>query len=188
LIDFGSAPILGRQAWGRAMVDGDVALVVCVSPDADLRGRIVRRVDGLAPVLVCADFDELRSTLFGAHPAGRPVSRDAPAPGERPAEPPPVVSYGDLIVDPVGHLVTWRGGPLSTTRRERELLVRLIRPPIAVWPYERLFVEVWGGTYLGDTSILHSAVKRLRRKLRAVAGAPLVETVRGVGYRLAPVG
>ncbi|MDG4831633.1 winged helix-turn-helix domain-containing protein [Solwaraspora sp. WMMD1047] len=167
----------------------DVGLVVCVSPDADLRGRIVRRVDGLAPVLVCADFDELRSTLFGAQPGSRPVPRDTPVPGERPpAESSRPVSYGDLMVDPVGHLVTWRGGPLSTTRRERELLVRLIRPPVVVWPYERLFVEVWGGTYLGDTSILHSAVKRLRRKLRAVAGAPLVETVRGVGYRLAPVG
>lgn len=87
-------------------------------------------------------------------------------------------------MDTVGHMVTWRGGAVATTHRERELLVRLVRQPIAVWPYDRLFAEVWGGSYLGDTSILHSAVKRLRRKLRAIDGAPIVETVRGVGYRL----
>jgi two-component system, OmpR family, response regulator MtrA len=52
-----------------------------------------------------------------------------------------------------------------------------------VWTYQRLFQAVWGGSYLGDTSILHSAVKRLRRKLRA-AGGLSVQTVRGVGYRL----
>ncbi|BCB80196.1 hypothetical protein Pflav_066060 [Phytohabitans flavus] len=46
---------------------------------------------------------------------------------------------------------------------------------------------MWGGAYLGDTSILHSAIKRLRRKLRAAPEGPSVETVRGVGYRLAAV-
>nr|MDT0659330.1 helix-turn-helix domain-containing protein [Micromonospora sp. DSM 115978] len=176
------------------MAEGDVGLVVCVSSDATLRGQVVHRVDGLVPVLVCADLAELRAMFFAA-PPGAPATPGDPAgaasasrPAPRPAATPPTVSHGDLVVDTVDHVVTWRGGPLPTTRRERELLVRLIRPPIAVWPYERLFVEVWGGTYLGDTSILHSAVKRLRRKLRAIEGAPLVETVWGVGYRLAPVG
>lgn len=55
---------------------------------------------------------------------------------------------------------------------------------MSLWSYERLFASVWGGAYLGDTAILHSAVKRLRRKLRALPGGPQVQTVRGVGYRL----
>jgi DNA-binding response OmpR family regulator len=55
-----------------------------------------------------------------------------------------------------------------------------------VWTYERLFAAVWGGAYLGDNAILHSAVKRLRRKLRAADGRVEIETVRGVGYRLVP--
>ncbi|MEJ3745249.1 winged helix-turn-helix domain-containing protein [Actinomycetes bacterium KLBMP 9797] len=159
------------------MVSGEVSLVVCVSGDVELRKWIVQRIDRRTPVLVCTDLDELRATLF---PAGVSAVRDLP-------EELPVVSVtlGDLVVDVDGHLVTWRGTALATTRRERELLARLARPPLAVWPYERLYVEVWGGAYLGDTSILHSAVKRLRRKLKSVEGGPTVETVRGVGYRLA---
>jgi DNA-binding response OmpR family regulator len=98
------------------------------------------------------------------------------------------VNLGDLVVDAFAHLVTWRGAPLPLTRLERELLARLATPPFGVWTYQRLFDAVWGGSYLGDSSILHSAVKRLRRKLRAVADGPAIETVRGVGYRLAPDG
>lgn len=56
--------------------------------------------------------------------------------------------------------------------------------PVGVWTYERLFESVWGCAYLGDTSILHSAVKRLRRKLRAADDTRSVHTVRGIGYRL----
>lgn len=163
------------------MANGDVPLVVCVSADLELRKWIVQRIDRRTPVLVCADLDELRATLFPVE--GRQVSLDGRQ-TESAAEPLPTVSHGEFVVDVDGHQVTWRGGVVATTRRERELLARLARPPLAVWPYEKLFVEVWGGSYLGDSSILHSAVKRLRRKLRGAAGAPTIETVRGVGYRL----
>lgn len=178
------------------MTTNEVPLVVCVSSDVKFREWIVRRLDQRTPVLVCTDLDQLRATLFHETPADGPripplsAAEQAPAAdgGGQPAdgaEPAPVAALGDLVVDMVGHEVTWRGVTVATTRRERELLARLIRPPISIWPYERLFAEVWGGAYLGDTSILHSAIKRLRRKLAAIEGAPVVETVRGVGYRLA---
>ncbi|GAB3144621.1 hypothetical protein GCM10027290_23310 [Micromonospora sonneratiae] len=122
--------------------------------------------------MICADLSELRAMLF-------PQVNGAPDP------PPESVSLGELSVDLAEHLVTWRGQPLALTRLERELLARLASPPLGVWTYERLFGSVWGGAYLGDTAILHSAVKRLRRKLRAVEDGPQVHTVRGVGYRLA---
>ncbi|MEG3634169.1 winged helix-turn-helix domain-containing protein, partial [Micromonospora palythoicola] len=118
--------------------------------------------------------------LFPAPP--RVGGGSAGEPAERPPERP--ATWGDLVVDRAGHLVTWRGAPLVLTRTERELLARLVSPPITLWSYERLFASVWGGAYLGDTAILHSAVKRLRRKLRTLSDGPQVQTVRGVGYRL----
>ncbi|MFJ8688459.1 winged helix-turn-helix domain-containing protein [Micromonospora wenchangensis] len=157
------------------MTGVDIPFVVCVSSDVSVRERVVRRLDDLGPVVICADLAELRAMLF-------------PTPTVADTEPPPEqlpVRYGDLVVDPARHLVTWRGEPLSLTRLERELLARLAGDPGAVWSYERIFGSVWGGTWLGDSAILHSAVKRLRRKLREVAGGPQVQTVRGVGYRLA---
>lgn len=152
------------------MVNGEVPLVVCVSSDVAVRERVVRRLDDCGTVVVCTDLAELRAMLF-------------PSPASESTDPEPVV-FGDLVVDASGHLVTWRGEPLPLTRLERELLARLASPPVGVWTYERLFASVWGGAYLGDTAILHSAVKRLRRKLRAAPDGPEVHTVRGVGYRL----
>ncbi|MEU8299377.1 winged helix-turn-helix domain-containing protein [Micromonospora sp. NPDC048909] len=175
------------------MSGAEVPIVVCVSADVAVRQRVLRRLDGVAPVVSCADLAELRAVLFAPTatasppPAPRPVEPAEPsgAPGdgtgeasERP------VGWGELLVDRAGHLVTWRGDPLPLTRTERELLARLVSPPISVWSYERLFGAVWGGAYLGDAAILHSAVKRLRRKLRPLPGGPRVRTVRGVGYRL----
>ncbi len=155
------------------MANGEIPLVVCVSTDVAVRERVVRRLDDFGTVVICADLSELRAMLF-------PLPDQEVEPGPAP------VCLGDLSVDTGGHQVTWRGEPLSLTRLERELLARLASPPLGVWTYERLFGSVWGGAYLGDTAILHSAVKRLRRKLRGVEGGPQVQTVRGVGYRLRP--
>ncbi|MFY1578850.1 winged helix-turn-helix domain-containing protein [Verrucosispora sp. WMMD703] len=154
-------------------------IVVCVSSDATVRQRVVQRLEGVGPVVICADLAQLRA-VFPAPSAepGGPLDEPAERPPERPA------TWGDLTVDRAGHLVTWRGAPLGLTRTERELLARLVSPPITLWSYERLFASVWGGAYLGDTAILHSAVKRLRRKLRTLPDGPQVQTVRGVGYRL----
>lgn len=157
------------------MSNGEVPLVVCVSADVAVRERVVRRLDDFGTVVICADLSELRAMLFPPLAAEMGVAGPGP------------VNLGELSVDPGGHLVTWRGEPMGLTRLERELLARLASPPVGVWTYERLFGSVWGGAYLGDTAILHSAVKRLRRKLRAVEGGPQVQTVRGVGYRLLSV-
>jgi two-component system response regulator MtrA len=150
-----------------------VPLVVCVSPDREVRENLVRRLDNLGAVLMCADIGELRAMLVGPDQETRAVR-----------EPTEKVSFGDLVVDEVQHQVAWRGRALELTRLEHRLLAQLASPPVEVWPYERLFAAVWDSAYLGDSSILHSAVKRLRQKLRALDGGPVVETVRGIGYRL----
>ncbi|WP_306210354.1 winged helix-turn-helix domain-containing protein [Actinoplanes sp. RD1] len=148
-------------------------LVVCVTPDREVRESLVRRLDDLGAVLVCSDIAELRAMLAQVEAGAEEV--------------PPVVRFGDLVVDNEQHTVAWRDRALELTRLEHRLLTRLASPPVTVWSYERLFASVWDSAYLGDSSILHSAVKRLRSKLRALEGGPVVETVRGIGYRLAAV-
>ncbi|MCX5067884.1 winged helix-turn-helix domain-containing protein [Micromonospora lupini] len=170
--------------YHRVVVAGgaEVPIVVCVSADVSVRERVLRQLDGIGPVVTCADLTQLRAMLFpqsgGSTPAVGPTTPPAPPQGR--------VSWGELVVDRAGHLVTWRGDPLPLTRNERELLARLVGPPLVVWSYEQLFAAVWAGAYLGDTAILHSAIKRLRHKLRGLPGGPRVHTVRGVGYRLDP--
>jgi DNA-binding response OmpR family regulator len=151
-------------------------LLVCVSPDPDVRERVARQLDGGGIVLMCPDIDALRAMLnnnamLSPSAVAEPVS--------------PVPGYASpLVIDIDDHEVRWRGAALPLTRLEIELMAQLGSDPVRVWPYERLFSTVWGGAYLGDNSILHSAVKRLRRKLRDAGGGLTIETVRGVGYRL----
>lgn len=160
-------------------------MVVCVTPDPAVRERVARQLSGCGIVVMCTDLDELRAVFCpSAHVGWATVDNGAEDALE--AVPPDgVLVLGDLVIDPGRHLVTWRGGPLRLSRLEWELLGHLATPPTTVWTYERLFGTVWGGAYLGDTSILHSAVKRLRRKLRAAGDGVSVETIRGIGYRLA---
>jgi two-component system, OmpR family, response regulator MtrA len=159
--------VLGRSS---------VPLVVCISPDRKVRESLVRRLDDVGVVLMCSDIGELREMITESAREAEAVVRPL---ADR-------VSFGELTVDVVQHQVAWRGENVELTRLEHRLITRLASPPVEVWPYERLFAAVWDSAYLGDSSILHSAVKRLRQKLRALDGGPVVETVRGIGYRLSP--
>jgi two-component system response regulator MtrA len=149
-------------------------LLVCVSPDPGVRERVARQLDGGGIVLMCPDIDALRAMLNSTAMLATTV-------------PEPALPRGyqhRLVIDADDHEVRWQGSALPLTRLEIELMVQLGSDPVRVWPYERLFSTVWGGAYLGDNSILHSAVKRLRRKLRDTGGGLSIDTVRGVGYRL----
>ncbi|RAN92231.1 Heme response regulator HssR [Micromonospora saelicesensis] len=174
------------------MID-DVSLVFCVTADVSVRERMVRRLDGLGTLVICTDLAELQAMIGGPVISGparlpTPTTASAPAPAVVAAAPAAAVAgqinLGDLTIDPLDHRVTWRGEPLALTRLERNLLTQLATAPVGVWTYQRLFESVWGCAFLGDTSVLHSAVKRLRRKLHAVDDALRVHTVRGIGYRL----
>jgi DNA-binding response OmpR family regulator len=157
--------------------DGQVAgappLVMCVSPDPAVRERLARQLDGGGVVMMFPDLDMLRTMLSNVEwgDRGEPVSATS-------------VVLEDLVVDALSREVSWCGVRLPLTRIECELIFRLASPPAQVWAYGRLFTAVWGSAYLGDNSILHSAVKRLRGKLRETADGLRIETVRGVGYRL----
>jgi two-component system, OmpR family, response regulator MtrA len=89
-----------------------------------------------------------------------------------------------LVIDPGRQQVTWRGVALRLTRLKRDVLGCLAEPPLRVWSYERMYSAVWRTAYVGDTSTLHAAAKRLRRKLREAGVAAAVESVRSIGFRL----
>lgn len=88
------------------MTGVDIPFVVCVSADVSVRERVVRQLDDLGPVVICADLAELRAMLF---PGPALPAAALPGPALPAAAPPGSVRCGDLVVDPAGHLVTWRG-------------------------------------------------------------------------------
>jgi DNA-binding response OmpR family regulator len=71
------------------------------------------------------------------------------------------------------------------TRRELDVLVFLIRRRGRVASSEEISTAVWG--HRTDTNTVAVHIKRLRAKLGTdIEHGPLIRTIRGAGYRLAP--
>jgi two-component system catabolic regulation response regulator CreB len=93
--------------------------------------------------------------------------------------------HDGLLVDRSARRVTYQGTDVSLTKLEFDLLAALADAPGRVLTRDQLVERVWGGSYALTPRTVDSHFKGLRRKLDG-AGAPegLVETVRGVGFRL----
>jgi two-component system, OmpR family, response regulator RegX3 len=92
------------------------------------------------------------------------------------------IDAGRINIDLRGHRAMVDGTEVQLTGREFDLLTVLARNVGAVVDRERILREVWHTTWYGSSKTVDVHVAALRRKL----GDPgLIETVRGVGLRLA---
>jgi two-component system OmpR family response regulator len=99
-----------------------------------------------------------------------------------PAARPTVLTAGDVTLDPASRQVTVAGQPVALTPREFGLLEYLLRHPDRVVTKTEVLDHVWDMAADVHPNAVEVYVGYLRRKL----GRSLVETVRGVGYRLVP--
>lgn len=127
----------------------------------------------------------------------RPRALTAPAAATTPAAPEPasddVFVHDDLRLDRAARVVELAGRNLELTRSEFDILAALLASPRRVLTKSELARAVWADSY--DTGVepteadhrsIEVHVANLRRKLGEDASHPRhVETVRGVGYRLA---
>lgn len=89
---------------------------------------------------------------------------------------------GNLLVDVEKHKVKVDGKTVALTLKEFELLEKLMKNRHIVLTRDRLLEEIWGYDFTGETRTVDVHVRTLRQKL-GTAGE-LIETVRGVGYRI----
>jgi DNA-binding response OmpR family regulator len=89
---------------------------------------------------------------------------------------------GRLVVDRTQHRVLVDGQQVELTAKEFDLLAVLAEEPGRAVPRQELFARVWDPVWIGTGKTLDVHVASLRKKL---GDAELIETVRGVGYRLA---
>lgn len=97
-----------------------------------------------------------------------------------------VLAYGELKVDRVTREVRRGSRRLSLTPREYALLTFLLSCPDQVLTRTEIGQHVWGYQIDPGANVVDVAVQRLRQKIDDGAGESMIETVRGVGYRLAP--
>lgn len=94
------------------------------------------------------------------------------------------ITIGDITLDLEAHIVTKRGIEVTMRQKEFEILTLLMTNPGKVVSRDRLFDEVWGTDWLGDTRTLDVHMSWLRGKLEDDPTQPVyLQTVRGVGYR-----
>jgi two-component system, OmpR family, response regulator len=91
---------------------------------------------------------------------------------------------GDVLVDEQAGLATRSGNELGLTPTELRLLAFLVRHRGLVLSKHQLLTQVWGYDAF-DPNVVEVHVSALRRKLER-HGPRILETVRGLGYRLAP--
>ena len=89
---------------------------------------------------------------------------------------------GCLTVSPARHLVTVNGQEVTLTLKEYEVLKMLLENQDVVLTRDRLLGEVWGYAFSGESRTVDVHIRTLRQKL-GPAGE-LIETVRGVGYKI----
>jgi DNA-binding response OmpR family regulator len=169
LLDLGLPDIDGYEVCRRLRARSDVPIIVITA-----RGEEVDRVVGL----------ELGADDYVVKPFGfrelvarmRAVGRRHRGSSER-----RVVRVDGLEVDFRSRRVTVGDEEVELTRKEYDLLALLAADPGAIRTRAEILEEVWDPHWYGPTKTLDVHVASLRRKL----GDPsLIETVRGVGFRL----
>ena len=170
LLDLRLPDVDGTEVCRRLRAESDVPIIVVSARDEE-----VDRVVGLelgADDYVVKPFG-FRELLARIRAVMRRARRDDDT----------VLRAGDLEVDVRARRATLTGRELALTTKEFDLLALLASDPGVVVGRERVLREVWDTSWLGPTKTVDVHVATLRRKL----GDPRwIETVRGVGHRLAP--
>lgn len=150
--------------------DEPFPLLIAVTPSPAERIRLAERLDGIAPLLLVADLDELRRLIAAPQQVAATAS-----------EPAPVAA---LVIDSSRSSARCGDREIDLTRLEHDLLTCLITEPARVWSYAELHRSVWGDEGRERKADVQSLVKRLRRKLHDLGTGATIDVVRGVGLRL----
>jgi DNA-binding response OmpR family regulator len=201
----GFEPILARTAAealsAARQTEPDLVLLDLVLPDGDGRDvcRVLRGESQVPVIMVTArgtETDRIVGLELGADDyVVKPFSgheviariravlrRTSRSPGDLPA---PAVAIGPLYVDRAARRARVDGRDLELSRKEFDLLAELASHAGRVVTREDLMDRVWDENWFGSTKTLDVHVGWLRRKLAEAGADGYIQTVRGVGFRLA---
>ncbi|MBC6447595.1 response regulator transcription factor [Actinokineospora xionganensis] len=174
LLDLGLPDVDGIVLCRQIRAASDVAVIV-VSARGEVDDRILGLRAGADDYLVKPyDVDELVARVHAVR------RRKSPTPGGPGLG--GVAEVGDVRVDLDRHEVTVDGAVIALSRKEFHVFSLIVAAQGAVCTRDQILAEVWGRAGSAENRSLDVHVATLRTKLGRPA---LIETVRGVGYRLA---
>jgi DNA-binding response OmpR family regulator len=198
---FGVEIALSCAQAERALDQADLVLLDLMLPDGSGFDLIVRmrREQRLTPIIVLSSRDDESDRVAALETGADDYVTKPFSPREVVARVRAVLRRSALVaaggagsvaelpisVDEATRRAQVAGQELELTRVEFDLLTSLLESPGRVYTRAQLIDRVWGdGFAIGDRTI-DSHVKALRKKLGEAGGDPgLIETVRGVGYRV----
>ena len=162
--------ILKRLRAGAETADLPVMMLTAKSSEYDREGGLDSGADDYMPKPfgMMELVSRVRALL---RRAAKPAAEDK------------LFTAGSLAVDVKRRAVTVDGEPVILTYKEFELLCYLLENRGVVLSRDQILTKIWDYNYSGETRTVDVHIRTLRQKL-GDAGA-LIETVRGVGYRLA---
>ncbi|WP_055549904.1 response regulator transcription factor [Streptomyces sp. NBRC 110028] len=191
LLDLGLPDQDGFEVCGRIR-KLTATPVIMVTARADVRSRIHGLNLGADDYVVKPyDTMELLARIHAVSRRTLPADSGAGGGGAAGAEegrdgPQPPLRLGPVTIELPTRQVSVDGATISLTRKEFDLLALLAQRPGVVFRREQIISEVWRTSWEGTGRTLEVHIASLRSKLHMPA---LIETVRGVGYRLvAPAG
>jgi two-component system, OmpR family, response regulator RegX3 len=173
LLDLGLPYMDGGDVCRKLRGRSSVPIIVVTARGDELDRVILLELGADDYVVKPFGFRELVARI-------RAVLRRANAPAPEPQQE-QGVTIGPLVVDTRTHVVSWQGDEVALTPKEYDLLLYLARDPGAVVTRDKIMEDVWDASWWGSTKTLDVHIASLRKKL----SPDLVETVRGVGFRLA---
>jgi DNA-binding response OmpR family regulator len=174
LLDLGLPDIDGVDLCRRIRGRSEVPIVIVTA-----RNQVAERIKGLRAgaddfVVKPYDVHELLARIEAVTRRSRPMRAESDARV--------LLHGGDLEIDLVARQMLVDGTPIELTRKEFDIIAVLARYPGVAVPKERLIREVWNTDWRGFGHSLEVHVGAIRKK---TGTRGVIETVRGVGYRLA---
>ena len=97
----------------------------------------------------------------------------------------PILRFGEVLLNTIEQTVSSGGERIDLSPTEYRILEYLMHRPRVVVSKRELLEHLYDFTWEHHSNVIEAHVSNLRRKLRLSTGAPLFETLRGRGYRLA---
>ena len=168
VLDLGLPRLSGMEVLSRARSRRQT-LPVLILTARDATGDKVSGLDAGADdyLVKPVDLDELAARIRAL--TRRSAGRAAP-----------LLTRGNLALDPAAHSVTLAGAPVELSSREFSLLQMLLENACRVLSRSQLEQSVYGWRDEPDSNALEVHIHHLRKKL----GSELIRTLRGVGYTI----
>ena len=103
----------------------------------------------------------------------------------RPEEKPQTLVWQDLTLNRDSFTASVRGRSIGLTRQEFRILELLLSHPDRVYSKQDIYDYAWDDFYVGEDKTVNVHISNIRKKLKTLSVREYIETVWGIGFRLA---